>query len=531
MSKQSVFFQEATQILTNSLNLSVVLPHLYSFLQQEMPITLLSISRFRQDLQVREPVAVCSAEGVTVFPIGTFVPTTNAQEAIRPELNKVWSSPQGIMVTDKSHLAVRFATLGGKDFSPAQVPFFMLRLLFESSERILFGPETTSEQTGAQDSKAVGGVIFGCQPDQPFTEKHLDLLRSLRLPLRLTLDNCFQHRALHSLAEDARAENERLRQQLCGLSSVQVIGGGEGLVNVMERARLAAAVDVPVLITGETGTGKELIARVVHDLSPRRKNSFVAVNCGGIPSSLIDSELFGHVKGAFTGASNNHKGRFERAHNGTIFLDEIGELPLDVQARLLRVLQDMTIERVGGTAAVPVNFRLVAATHRDLAAMVREGTFRNDLYYRLNVVPVYVPPLRERVRDIPLLVDHLVRSGATRFGIPVPPIGQGEMGKLLAYHWPGNVRELQNTIEEALVLLPCGPLRFHNAEQTTPPDVSAPDAVVSWEKVQHDYFTGLLKTTAGRINGERGAAVLSGLNPSTFRFKLAKLGIPYGRSV
>lgn len=350
----------------------------------------------------------------------------------------------------------------------------------------------------------------------------------MRVPLLMGINNWFQYNELKAIKEQIWEENIRLRQQLRGIPSVDVIGASGGLRRVMEKVHLAGPTDVPVLISGETGTGKEVIARAVHSLSPRHDKPFVDVNCGGIPLSLIDSELFGHVKGSFTGAVSDHKGRFERAKGGTIFLDEIGELPLDVQARLLRVLQERTIERVGGNVSVPVDFRLIAATNRDLEKMVEVGSFREDLYYRLRVISLRLPPLRERKQDIPLLLDHLLRRSAQRLGILPPVLAPGEMSRLVEYRWPGNVRELQNVIEEALVLMPSGPLNFWTDDDSRriSSDVSE---ILTFDENMAAYFHRLLKSCNGRISGPGGAAEKSGVNPNTLRSKLVKLGIPFGR--
>ena len=238
-----------------------------------------------------------------------------------------------------------------------------------------------------------------------------------------------------------------------------MIGADFGLKRVMEMVQQVAALDSPVMLRGETGTGKEVIASVIHNLSSRRKGPFITVNCGAIPDSLMDSELFGHEKGAFTGALERTRGRFERAHGGTIFLDEIGELSPSAQMRLLRVLQDKKIERVGGSDSIDLDIRVIAATHRNLESLIQEGQFREDLYFRLQVFPIIIPPLRHRTMDIPALVKHVLTKKTRAMGFSkIPELWPGVLERLSGYHWPGNVRELENMVERALILNRRGPI-------------------------------------------------------------------------
>ena len=291
----------------------------------------------------------------------------------------------------------------------------------------------------------------------------------------------------------------------------------------------------PVLIMGETGTGKELVARAVHDASPRRDGPFIKVNCGAMPQSLMDSELFGHEKGAFTGAIALRRGRFERAHNGTIFLDEVGELSSEAQVRLLRVLQEKEIERVGGTGTVRVNIRVVAATHRRLKEMVASGHFREDLYYRLNVFPIPIPPLRERPADIEALIGHFMNRKAREMKIlQRPNLASTALAKLRAYSWPGNVRELEHVVERALILDRGEPLTFDELAIPQSDNPSSPPAMEYSDRLLMDSAVGshirkVLDATGGRVEGEKGAARLLGMKPGTLRYRMQKLGIPYGR--
>jgi transcriptional regulator with GAF, ATPase, and Fis domain len=288
--------------------------------------------------------------------------------------------------------------------------------------------------------------------------------------------------------------------------------------------RKVAATDSTVLVTGETGTGKELIVRAIHALSRRKDTVLVKVNCAALPAGVIESELFGHEKGAFTGALTRKVGRFELAHGGTLFLDEVGDLPLELQAKLLRVLQEGEFERVGGTQTLTVDVRLIAATNRDLERAVSEGRFRADLYYRLNVFPIFLPPLRERPQDIPRLARHFAMLYAAKMGKPVGPLSADVLDRLAAYAWPGNVRELQNVIERAVILSSNG--RFELPDLLAPPAGGSPRRPLrSLEDVERQHIIATLEETGWRVSGERGAARILGLKRTTLEARMKKLGI------
>ncbi len=304
--------------------------------------------------------------------------------------------------------------------------------------------------------------------------------------------------------------------------------------------RQVAPLTAHVMLTGETGVGKEVVANAIHYASTRRTGPFIKVNCGAFAESLLDSELFGHEKGAFTGAVQSKRGRFERAHKGTLFLDEVGELTPAAQVRLLRVLQDGCIERVGGTAPISVDVRIIAATHRNLPEMVRKGTFREDLWFRLNVFPIHIPPLRQRKSDIPALVHHFIDRKLKAFNLSKHPVvAPGTMEQLTAYAWPGNVRELENMVERALIrhqsrgngnplvfsdLLPDSPeppAALHGSEET--------GRHLTLDQAMTRHIQSVLAATHGKIQGKDGAAAILEIHPSTLRSRLDKLGIPYGR--
>jgi formate hydrogenlyase transcriptional activator len=351
--------------------------------------------------------------------------------------------------------------------------------------------------------------------------------------------------------EELTADRDYLRQELVGRDAVsEVVGLDPGLRRVMESVERVAATNTNVLITGETGTGKELVARAIHDASPRRERLLVKVNCAAISAGLVESELFGHEKGAFTGAVQRRKGRFELAHGGTLFLDEIGELPPEMQVKLLRVLQEREFERVGGSETVRVDVRVIAATNRNLRGMVARGSFREDLYYRLAVFPVALPPLRERAADIPLLVRLFLLRFARQAGRPIRDVTPEAMDALVSYRWPGNVRELQNVIERAVVLshgrlldlealpdLSDGGLFAYSDEggnANTPSPVipirapaSTPGSVPgrTIDEVERGYVSEVLAETSWVIEGERGAARRLGLHPNTLRSRLKRWGL------
>jgi PAS domain S-box-containing protein len=311
-----------------------------------------------------------------------------------------------------------------------------------------------------------------------------------------------------------------------------LIGGSSGLRKVMQQVQLVAPTDATVLITGESGTGKELIARAIHERSARSDRPLVKLNCSAVPEGLFESEFFGHVKGAFTGALKDKPGRFELADGGTLFLDEIGEVPLAMQAKLLRVLQERELERVGETRTRKVNVRVIAASNRDLKKEVDEGRFREDLFYRLSVFPIEAPPLRERCEDIAPLVAHFVRLSARRMNRPEPQISKSALDQLATYHWPGNVRELQNTVERAVIVWHEGPLTFDLPASRPPsPEQRKPEIKVTLptrdelKRQEREAIVNALRQTNGKVSGPGGAAKLLGMKPSTLASRISSLGI------
>ncbi|HEY1189291.1 MAG TPA: sigma 54-interacting transcriptional regulator [Gemmata sp.] len=340
------------------------------------------------------------------------------------------------------------------------------------------------------------------------------------------------------VTEQVLAERERVRLQQQNLylqeelkaahNFDEIVGQSPTLVSVLQRVSKVAGTDSTVLITGETGTGKELIARAVHSAGPRKGKPLIKLNCAALPTGLVESELFGHEKGAFTGATARKPGRFELADGGTLFLDEVGELSLETQAKLLRVLQEREFERVGGTVPVRVDVRVIAATNRDLAALAKEGKFREDLFYRLNVFPVRLPPLRERKDDIPLLVRFFVKKFSARLAKRIDAIGSDTVGLLTAYPWPGNIRELENVIERAVILAD-GPELEIDPEilpiASGPADAPTVGGGQSLQAVEREHIRGVLEQTGWVIEGASGAAKVLAMHPNTLRSRLKKLGI------
>ena len=344
--------------------------------------------------------------------------------------------------------------------------------------------------------------------------------------MALAIENLLAYEEIAALKARLEEENVYLQEEVRTEAAFgDVVGESPAILGVLASVRKVAKTDSTVLVTGETGTGKELVVRAIHDLSRRKDKLLVKVNCAALPAGVIESELFGHEKGAFTGALTRKVGRFELANGGTLFLDEVGDLPLELQAKLLRVLQDGEFERVGGTQTLKVDVRLIAATNRDLERAVSEERFRADLYYRLNVFPIAIPPLRERLEDVPRLARHFADAVRVEDGQAVGPLSADVLERLAAYAWPGNVRELQNVIERAVILSPSGRFELGDLSWRRRPAASPKPQARSLEDVERQHIVAVLEETGWRVSGERGAAKILGLKRTTLEARMKKLGI------
>jgi formate hydrogenlyase transcriptional activator len=395
---------------------------------------------------------------------------------------------------------------------------FVKRLLDEGIQSVCCVPLTVRDHR-------LGTLNFGRQSGEPFTDEDTELLAAVGNQIAFAVENSLAFQCIHALKDQLAAENVYLQEEIrsTGHDFEEIVGEAPALQRVLAMVQTVAPTGSTVLIRGETGTGKELIARAIHERSERSQRGFVKVNCAAIPTGLLESELFGHERGAFTGAIAQRIGRFELANGGTLFLDEVGDIPLELQPKLLRVLQEQEFERLGSTRTQRVDVRLVAATNRDLEAMVEQGTFRRDLYYRLNVFPLPLPPLRERREDIPPLVRYLTKRLAGRLHKRIESIPAEAMAALCAYHWPGNVRELENMIERAVILtrgpvlqVPLGELRA-----SSPPLLG--DGTL--EATEREAILRALRDSGWVIGGAEGAATRLGMKRTTLQSRMRKLGI------
>jgi formate hydrogenlyase transcriptional activator len=387
-------------------------------------------------------------------------------------------------------------------------------------------------------NRAIGTLVLARLRDDAFSQADIEFLSQIANQVALAVENALAFREIRELKEQLSKEKLYLEDEIrAEMNFAQIIGNSTSLRKSLKRVETVAPTDSTALIYGETGTGKELIARAIHDLSPRRSKPFVKLNCAAIPTGLLESELFGHEKGAFTGAVAQRIGRFEVADGGTIFLDEIGEIPLELQTKLLRVLQEREFERLGSSRTIRTNARLIAATNRDLEAMVSEQKFRSDLFFRLDVFPVHVPALRERDGDIPLLARHFTQQFSTRMKKVIEAIPSAAMDALCRYHWPGNIRELQNVIERA-VIISAGPglcvdvadLKFpkhSHPEERAVAAKSEPHGTLHnvLEETERQQILQALKQSDWVVAGPNGAAARLGMNRSTLQVRIRKLGI------
>ncbi len=483
------FFYEVTTRICGSLDLGEALLQTQRYLKTIMPVDELIISLFDYQRQIYRIIARANSSGGQLKD-EEIILSTQAIDTIRTY----------------DHLRARIADARKDKVLSSLFPT-------EHLERdcCILMPLTIRGQN-------VGVAVFLSYEGKPFQPRHADQLNTVIKPFCMALSNSLEHLKVQRFQKNAEQEAERLRKIL--EDDRAVIGIHDGLKEVFEMTRLVAPLDSPVMLMGETGTGKEIIAASIHNASRRSKKPFIRMNCGAIPDNLADSELFGHEKGSFTGAVSRRIGRFEQANGGTLLLDEVGELSLDIQVKLLRVIQEHEIQRVGGSETIPVNVRLICATHRDLQQMVAQGTFREDLFYRLNVFPITIPPLRQRQMDIPEMINFFVRRKSAEMGFrTIPEVSAEDMHLLCGYGWPGNVRELQNIVERALILRKGDCLDFASLL----PQSGKKHRTL--EDTQEDAIREALQKCNGRISGPNGAAKLLNINASTLRSRMKKYGI------
>ncbi|HEY3381696.1 MAG TPA: sigma 54-interacting transcriptional regulator [Vicinamibacterales bacterium] len=402
--------------------------------------------------------------------------------------------------------------------SPALEPFVKRGGEHLPSKRLCYVPLATAR-------RRLGALMLGRHLPEPFTEDEMGRAMQAADQIAIAVENALAFGEIEHLKDQLAQQNVYLTDEIQGtLHFGEIVGDSKALQRVLAQLRSVAPTDTSVLLLGETGTGKELIARAIHSMSERKARTLVTVNCATSPTGLLESEWFGHEKGAFTGALNQKPGRFELANQGTLFLDEIGDVPLDLQSKLLRALQEHEIERLGSTRTIHVDFRLIAATNRNLQEMVAKREYRSDLYYRLNVFPIKIPPLRDRREDIPPLVRYFTQRYAKRLRRPIESVARESMDALCRWHWPGNVRELQNVIERAVILSPGATLRVSLSEfeaSAEPP----PGLAVSLEDAERQHILRTLEETGWVIGGPAGAASRLGLKRTTLFSTMRRLGI------
>jgi transcriptional regulator with GAF, ATPase, and Fis domain len=510
MIAENVFFKEVALRICSSLDIEKALWRCYLYMQGVLPVDALTLTFYDADSGILEVAATANDKGGTARSDKILIPPPLRKELEEPDKHPLVRMAANIH-TDPIALLVA---------QQVQYPYLSVMVA-----RFII------------EGKFLGSLNVHAAEQGSYTAEHLRLLGLVNEPFAVALANCRRYLEMVRLKEILADNSKYFENELRNDYGDVIVGAESGLKAVMEQVASVAPSCTPVLLHGETGTGKEVIANAIHMLSPRAQGPLIKVNCGAIPESLIDSELFGHEKGAFTGAQAQKRGRFERANQGTIFLDEVSELPLNAQVRLLRVLQEKEIERVGGTIPIKVNIRIISATNRDLVPLIKKQAFRDDLYYRLGVFPIHIPPLRQRKADIPSLVTHFIKKKAAELGFRfVPILASGALDVLTRYEWPGNIRELSNTVERALLLYKANPLKFDDILglrilTSMHSDVIETDEDLTLHAIETKHIRRVLDMTRGRIEGKKGAASILKINPGTLRHKMRKLGVPFGRAV
>lgn len=507
MIDENTFFREVSVRICGSLEMEKALMRCFQFVSQVMPIDQLIIVVYDREVGGIRIIAAADASGARL--VSEELPLTPVSQR---ELEKADEVPRA-----------RRANSTGEDLIVSRI-----------ARHLQWPPSSVLVNRLLIEDKYIGSFVASVKGEGKYTEEHLHAWALVNETAAIALANHQQYREVSRLKDLLADDKQYLQNELRKGFREKLVGADFGLREVMEKVRRVAPLSSPVLLSGETGTGKEVIANAIHDLSQKSDGPLIKVNCGAIPETLVDSELFGHEKGAFTGAIVQKRGRFERAHGGTIFLDEVSELPPQVQVRLLRVLQEKEFERVGGTKPIKVDVRVVSATNRDLEGLLENGQFREDLYFRLSVFPISVPPLRERKNDIPALVHHFIQKKAREMALPVvPTLAPGEIDRLILYDWPGNVRELENMVERAIILSDGKQLTFGPVGEREPsagerrsrrePETDRLD------RLEAQHIEAILRKAGGKVSGKGGAAELLGINSNTLRHRMRKLGIKFGR--
>jgi transcriptional regulator with GAF, ATPase, and Fis domain len=507
---KNAFFRNATLKICGNLALEEALHATLIYLRNYLPVDVLFAEYFDPGLGATRTIARAEVSGGTRLDLITPLPI----EVREDRAFKANAIPgQAVILNHPDENRMATTMLRFHQYDETKTSIMAMQLVGEG--------------------EMFGGLIALSAHRDAFIEGHAQLFTLLAEPFKVAMVNAIQHRDMIRLKDRLADDNLFLHRELQKIAGDEIVGANFGLKSVMRLVRQAAPTESPILLTGETGVGKDVIANAIHFNSPRHEGPFIPVNCGAIPATLLDSELFGHEKGAFTGALSMKRGRFERADKGTILLDEIGEMALDAQVRLLRVIQHREVERLGGTDRIPTDIRIIAATNKDLAQMVHEGRFRKDLWYRLNVFPIVVPPLRDRTGDIPALVHHFIERKAKELKIgDTPRLADGAIDALMAYDWPGNVRELENVVERAMILHRGKPLRFDELSGSHVPQPVTTDPKMKQESLELDavvarHIFRVLRMSGGKIHGPGGAGELLAVNPNTLRYKMQKLGIPF----
>lgn len=495
---REAFLLEITNALLSNLDITKLLAAIGLCVRQVKEFDHATLALYDSETKMLRIHSLGAAQGLTPFATGMLVPITG--------------SPSGWSYVSRKPLLL-------KGYPGEQFPFELPPDLKQAAVKSACWVPLAGREG------PLGTLnLFSRQPGT-FSDGDLETLAQVGSQIAVALDNALAYQRLSDL--NARLEKEKLylEDELRTNSSFEeIIGNSKVLKRVLKQIETVAPTDSTVLILGETGTGKERLARAVHDLSRRRDRAFIKVNCASVPAGLLESELFGHEKGAFTGAIAQRIGRFELAHQGTLFLDEVGEIPLDLQPKLLRVLQEKQFERLGNSRTMITDVRIVAATNRDLGKLVTSGQFRSDLYYRLSVFPVLVPPLRERTEDIPLLVHYFLSTFSKRMGKSIDSVPPDAMQALIRYPWPGNVRELEHLIERAVILSPGPELRISLAELAYGDEV-IPKASSTLHDMEREHIIRVLREVDGKIGGPGGAAERLGMNRTTLNSRMQKLGI------